>query len=238
MNKKDREHLFQLLSLASRIEAHRQRRRSRKGQGFLLRNYHWIFQIVPMIFAVVLAFVVKFIDKFEPARFFSLAFLLAAYLATFVYPFILAWVQRQAISRAAREPFSILLENMNQRAAVDTRLLSRLACSPIEHLELLLLELKAEREYFERRIALIVGSIDKIGLFPGFVAAFLTIISIKEKSLPAVHGSAFSYMDWIALFAYAIPFMYFLGIIGHFLMMRLDRQMKIVELALARKKGK
>jgi hypothetical protein len=46
---------------------------------------------------------------------------------------------------------------------------------PLEDIEFVLLELSAEREFFEQRVSFIVGPIEKIGMIgsiPGFLAAW------------------------------------------------------------------
>ncbi len=220
------EHLFRLLRASSRLEARRSKRDTRGKHGFLLRNYIWIFQIIPFGLAVLLAMARKFCGAPEWVAFIGLLMLLVLYLASLAHPFLLAWVHRKALSKAANNPFELLLGNASTTASVDSLLIPKLLRSPIEDIELLALELKAEKEFFERRLSLVVGSIEKIGLAPGLLAAGISLSNIKSIQ-----------SEWVVALAYATPLLYLFGASGHFLLMRLDRMVKVTELALARKKA-
>ena len=110
-------------------------------------------------------------------------------------------------------------------ALVDIVYLPRLMRKPLDTLELALLEVKAERDFFERRISLVVGAIEKIGLAPGLFAALISLQNLKPGQ------------EWIYGLAYATPVLYIMGALAHFLVMRLDRMAKLLELAIARQKA-
>lgn len=226
MNFAQQERLFQLLRAASRLEV-RRRKRSKNGmQGYLLRNYLWIFQVAPFCLAIALGVARKFCGAPEWVAAVGLIMLLGLYLASLAQPFLLAWVHRKALSKAARNPFDLLLENACSTAAVDVLLIPKLLRSPLEDIELLLLQLKAEKEFFERRLSLVVGSIEKVGLVPGLLAAGISLSNLKSDQ-----------SEWVVALAYATPLLYLFGAGAHFLLMRLDRMTKVTELAVARKKS-
>ena len=156
----------------------------------------------------------------------GLFLLLTLYLASFIQPFLMAWLNRQFLVSAMREPIALLLKNANITTTVDSMVLIHLLRAPIDHLELLFLELRAEKEFFERRLSLVVGSIEKMGLGPGLLAAGISLSNIKSDQT-----------DWVLAFAYAMPILYLFGAAAHFLLMRLDRYVKLVELAVVRTKS-
>lgn len=226
MYRAERESLFRLLRAASRFESRLSKRANKQRHGFFIRNFVWLFQAIPFCIAGLAAIARKFFDASENVAIVGLALLLLSYLATLIHPFLIAWINRRAFIAAIKDPIGLLFENASAATAVDARLLPRLVRTPIEHLELLLLELKAEKEFFERRLSLVVGSIEKIGLGPGLLAAGVSLANIKTDQ-----------SDWIGALAYAMPVLYAFGVAAHFLLMRLDRFVKLAELAVARKKS-
>lgn len=226
MYRTEREHLFRLLRAASRFESRLRKRANKQRRGYFIRNFVWLFQAIPFCIAGLAAIARKFFDASENVAIVGLALLLLSYMATLIYPFLIAWVNRRAFIAAIKDPIGLLLENASATATVDARLLPRLIRSPIEHLELLLLELKAEKEFFEKRLSLLVGSIEKIGLGPGLLAAGISFSNLKTDQ-----------SDWISALAYATPVLYVFGVAAHFLLLRLSRFVKLAELAVARKKS-
>jgi len=93
-----------------------------------------------------------------------------------------------------------------------------------QDLEVVLLEVVAEKEAFEKRIALLVGSIDKIGLAPGLLALFLSMNKLKDIEV-----------DWVLAIAYAIPIFYGFGVFSHILATKMSRHITILEYVISKK---
>lgn len=225
MSRTERERLFRLLRAASRIEARWRKRDAKRTYGYLLRNYAWLFQLVPFGVAGIAAIARKFFAAPESVAWVGLSLLLFSYVATLAQPFVFAWVNRSVLVAAAKNPIGLLFDNANASARVDALLLPHLLRRSTEHLELLLLELKAEKEFFERRLSLVVGAIEKVGLGPGLLAAGISLSNIKADQ-----------PEWVSALAYATPVLYVFGVRAHFLLMRLDPFVKLTELAVGRKK--
>jgi RNAse (barnase) inhibitor barstar len=153
----------------------------------------------------------------------SLLALLIWYLCILAEPLLDAWVYRELI----KSPFGVLLNNAKVAARCDLSLMRKLMPKPLEQVELLLLEVKAEKDSFERRISLFVGSIEKVGIVPGLLALAFSLSNLKQGQ-----------SKWVTALAYATPILYFVGAGGHYLIMSLDRKVKILELVIARKKEK
>lgn len=220
--------LFGLLHKANALERRIRKSMDQGKKHFLLRNFILIFQVMPFGFAIVIAIVVAIARKHATApawlAWFGLVALLFSYLAAFAHPILYAWVNRRAVINATKNPFSLLLNNARVTTVVDSWLLPQLLCSPIDHLKLLHLELKAEKEFFERRLSLVVGAIDKVGLGPGLLAVS------HDMTTPLTNQNS-----WITVLAYAMPVIYLFGMAAHFLLMRLDRVVSLTELAITRK---
>lgn len=156
----------------------------------------------------------------------SLVALVIAYVGILLHPFAEAFLHRRALVKGIRHPFGILLKNAADTGAVDLRYFPRLSARSLNLLEFAHLEVRAEREYFERRVSLVVGAIDKLGVAPGLLAAFL--------SLHQLRGIGFEW--WVLSLAYATPVLYLFAVMAHYLLMRLDRMVRLLELVITHKK--
>lgn len=220
-NANDLESLFKILDTASRSEVH-----LKKRQGTLRnKGLRQIFQVVKYAsygFAFVMMIIFQLIAAPTWFGIISLIALLIGYLCVLCELIVDVWVNRESV----KNPFGILLNNSRITAIVDAQLIQDLMHKPLEQVEFLLLELKAEKDFFERRISLFVGSIEKVGIFPGLLAVVFSFSNLKQGQ-----------SGWITALAYVTPILYFFGAGGHYLIMRLDRQVKILELVMERKKG-
>jgi hypothetical protein len=145
-----------------------------------------------------------------------------------IQPFLLAWVNRKAITETIRRPIGIFLQNAQLSMVIDERFLRFLVCIPVEHLELMHLEIEAEKDFLERRVALVMGAIEKVGIIPGM---FATLFSLSKLDQLAHHS------EWIMIFAYTTPLLYIIGVIAHFLIMRLERYVRLLELVIEKNKN-
>ena len=230
MNQASRDRLFRVLRVASRWEI-RQRKRVARWPA---RAFRWGFGIALGLFFAALGLGLSralgvpawFSDIGVFVLLLSYAAFLATSLATFLVPL---WLYRRQIEEVIKNPIVVPLWNADITATVDAKFLSILMRHPLEDIEFVLLEVRAEREFFERRVSLIVGAVEKIGmlgLIPGWLAAWKWF-----QTLPNDPPS------WVITLAYVIVIMYLLGWIAHFIMMRLDRMLKLLDLALVRKKA-
>jgi hypothetical protein len=169
---------------------------------------------------------IMFLFSLEWLRTTSLAALLVSYVGAIVHPLLSAFIHRKSLLAALKHPFGILLQNAATTAAIDLKYSPKLERKSLALLEITALEVKSEREFFERRLSLVVGSIEKIGLAPGLLATFLSL-----NQLPG------SLNQWVLGLAYTTPTLYFFGAMAHFLVMRLDRMSKLLELVIGRKKA-
>ncbi|TMP41296.1 hypothetical protein CWB96_17900 [Pseudoalteromonas citrea] len=227
MNKAKRVELLRLFSAASRFESRLKTKSREDTESFITKNYHWLFLVSPFAVSVILAFIAKSGSGDNHLRAAALILLLVAYFAAVIQPFLMIWIHRQDFINSVRSPMSLLMKNIERNTLVDSRLLSRLRDLPIGTLDIVLLELRSEKEFFEKRIALVVGTIEKFGLIPGIFAVLVALSNVKaDKFL------------WLDALAYAVLFLYGFGVAAHHLAMRLERYSKVVELVLESKKPK
>jgi hypothetical protein len=155
----------------------------------------------------------------------ALIVLLIYYLVALAVPLVTGWLLRRPIKEAMRNPAAAMLWNARMTAAVDARILPKIMRQPLENISFVLLEMRAEKENFERRMSLTVGAIESVGLFPGVLA---TLLSLQQ--LPG-YGSL-----WIRSLTYALPIIYVFAVYGRLYSMRIGRLLGILELAVTQKK--
>jgi hypothetical protein len=176
MNQASCDLLFRVLRTASRFEI-RQRKRSFRSPAYIV---WWGIGIQIGLYAFALAVGLSRPVLGAPAWFVYIAAyaLLLSYIAALATPLVavlftvrLYWRQ---IKEVIKNPIVIPLWHAGIKANVDANFLSIIMRRPLEDIEFVLLEVKAEREFFEQRVSLIVGVIEKIGVIgivPGLLAA-------------------------------------------------------------------
>ena len=187
-------------------------------------NLQYAISIV-LIVVSILGGILGKILSLELIIFISLIFLILGYLGILVSPFVLALYYRKDIAKFMRNPLSIIIGNAKKYHYTDTIFVQYLTSRDNRALEISLIEMKAERAAFEKRVALIVGMMDKVGLLPGIVAIFVSLPKIKAIDI-----------DWVLAIAYAMPFLYFMGLWSHYLMSKMSRHISLMEYALEQKK--
>lgn len=192
-----------------------------RGKGPINRSVNralLYFVVFPLIVAVSLA-VAMGLGAPSWTGGASLFFLAITYLGVFLSPLVTVVIHWKSAKRVFFNPFSVILENAHFTASVDRQYLEVLSSKPLESIEFVLMELKFERDFFERRLALIVGAIERIGMLPG-VLAIVVVLSRLGDGQP----------DWVYAVAYATPVLYLFAVFAHFFLMRLDRMVRIMEM--------
>lgn len=218
--------IFRILHAASLYEIKLRKQRSSTVDPKFLNRLFIELTVFPFILSVILTAIVYFTEA-AWLIYSSIIGLLIAYIGVLVYPLISAWFNRDLIRKNFKHPFGIILRNSAMTTAVDLKYMPYLEKKPLNLLEVVALEVKAEREFFERRISLVVGAIEKLGLAPGLLAVFLSLHKFPNDINP-----------WIAALAYATPALYLFAVMAHYLAMRLDRMNKLLDLAIAHRKEK
>lgn len=220
-------------------QAYKQTVRISRNQRKTNRNYRletqyfWFAMISPSVVAVLLAILGKSIVAHWM---FNVSWVLIAmsYLALFLYPFVGMLLYRHSLKKVISAPFASLLEwNVKTVMQIDTQYLPELAALSRETLKLGALELKSERNGFEKRTYMVVGALEKVGIFPGFLALFIGI-STLIKTLDGAGISA--RMDWVFAVAVANVFFFFMCGYVQMMLVQYDRMIALTELAIELKK--
>lgn len=155
----------------------------------------------------------------------SLTFLLLSYIGCIYHPLVLIFYHRRSLSEFFKNPLYVIYENAKCKHQIDSQYLSYFMSKENQALELVHLELVAEKDAFEKRISLVVGAIKNVGLLPGVLALLLSLDKFKNIEL-----------DWVLTIAYAVPLFYGFGVFGHILITKMSRHILLLEYVLEKNK--
>lgn len=119
-------------------------------------------------------------------------------------------------------PFEPLFEALEDALLLDLPSVHDLAQCEREAMEYTLAQYRHQRQSFEKRGAMLAGSLDKIGFFPALVAFAMLIVP------------AWSHLDaWIRDFALLVPAFHFANLLSYGLTQEMDRAIALLEYSLA-----
>ncbi|MEE5041439.1 hypothetical protein [Pseudomonas alliivorans] len=195
----------------------------------------WFCVLAPLFLAVLIALA----GLLEPMRWIyyaSWGLIAVSYGALFVYPVLCIGRYRDSVRNVLTAPFASLAGiNVRTRLLIDEQFLPLLTSLSSHTLALGVLELKNERSGFERRLRLVTGVLQNIGIVPGLLALSAGLISLCKTLLGM--GSFVIYLDWVFTLAAVNLFLYLLFGYAQTVLTRDDRMIALTELAIERKKG-
>ncbi|MNE09540.1 hypothetical protein D3C80_1022190 [compost metagenome] len=225
---------FAINAAIERSEKHRakQKRLAEKStRAYRLGSrVFWFGVVMPAVLSVLLAP----IGLYEPLRgvfYVCWGLLFLSYSMIVLYPALAAWLYRASLKKAFTLPYSSLLDvNAKQPMQSDAEYLPQLIKLSALTLKLGMLELKSERNSFEKRTAMVVGPLEKIGIIPGILASFVGAQSVAT----ALAGGAASgsHLDWIYALAGFNVLTFALCVFVQFTLVRYDRMIALTELAI------
>ena len=183
--------------------------------------------IASFIVALVFAIVSNWFD-FKFVLQISRIALIISYLSiilgqTTILP-IKLWTWRKRIAN----PLGSIIDTIRKYAETDVDIVKDLYKRETDDLKYMLTQLKAERSAWERRVGMLVGALEKVGIIPG-LAALIAIYMRPEITKPLT--------GWVAGIAYGIPGVYIIGMWSHLHMSRLDRFIMLIEMVIEAKKS-
>jgi len=173
--------------------------------------------IIGVILSIVILLVWR-VSHYEPAKVLSLLLLALSYFGIISTPFIELYFHRKVIGGFFKNPLATIYDNAKCNHEVDSKYISYFLSIDLDKLKIVHLELIAEKTAFEKRVALLVGAIEKVGVAPGVFAFLVSFDSIKKIEL-----------DWILAIAYVIPIFYLFGAFCHVLISRMERHISLID---------
>lgn len=229
-----------VIDIVGQIHKHEQELHKTGKDASKEKIINWFFFIgiiAPCLLSIILI-ITSVIIKSEYVKIAALASLVIAYFSAIAMPVVSIIVYKSSFLKFFTDPLAPQLRNASIAIATTKHFLPlMMRCSKSE-LELAGLELKTERDALEKRVGLIMGAIDKIGLWPGLISLLVGLIKVYEwlrelKGVGEIKG-----IDWCLGIASVLLAFYVMGLIAHTSIMRIDRALKLIDLAAAKKKSK
>src|SRR5262245_21758767 len=183
--------------------------------------------VFPVITAAIFCFLGKLLEVQLLLKI-SFLFLCISYLALLVSQFFLSFTDIWKSIKLLRDPLAHMLDTTGSYAEIHATHVNDLYNYESEDLKHVLAELKGGRASWEKRIGMIVGTVEKVGIIPG-LAALIAIYMRPEISK--------SLTGWIAGIAYATPVLYVIGLHLHDHISQLDRFIMLIEMVIENKKS-
>lgn len=210
------------LNILKSIEIAERRRKSHKKT--YKRDFRFLLIISALSFLSVTMAFLYYLTKVVWLGLAGLSLLLLLYLTIPAIQIYRAYRYRSKIKRSFLLPLCESLNlNVKTELSVDGMFFPLLKELTTEELQLGLLEIKNEREFLEKRMNLLIGPIDKLGILPGIVATITALTRIPEN------------YNWISAIAYGYMVLSFLSLFFYQLIMRYERMIALTELALESK---
>ncbi|MBX9495290.1 hypothetical protein J8Z86_04235 [Yersinia enterocolitica] len=202
----------------------KKKNRKQKRFSYKLQLNSLLIIAISMALALLTLFISKLIES-ELILSISILLLLLSYLTIFLIPFIDLYNNRKDTYKSFTLPFNHAInKNVKRQSIVDYQKLPQLLALSIRELEFGLMEIKHEKSFLEKRMQIIVGPIEKLGMFPGILAILGMAFKIESQS------------QWTSAIAYSYIGLMFVSITLHHTLARYERMITLTELALSLKK--
>lgn len=146
-----------------------------------------------------------------------------------LYPLVMLFRYRDRVKLFIRFPGSVLLDKIQRDATVDREAMRELADQADWALDHALAYFRLQRAGLERRTGLLVGALDKVGAIPSLATLAATLHSVGSFDAVATGPT------WLEGALYGVFGLYAVGWLAHVSMMRMDRMIGALELAIEAK---
>lgn len=151
--------------------------------------------------------------------FIGLILLFTSYIGTMLQHLLILLANWHNIIKILSKPFSVIIHNTKVKVRYDALLYKVLMYYSMQELKYISNRMKAERNTLTSKVSLLIGGIDKIGIFPGLVA---TLISLNQ-----IGSSGAS--SWAQPIAYASIILYIFGFLFHNAIIRSDEKIQLID---------
>ncbi|QYN42003.1 hypothetical protein [Gilliamella sp. ESL0443] len=218
---------MKLLSILKKIELEIYYKKNKRNLKFNLKAIKSLFTIqnLSFIIAIILyvtAIIISIKDKDSIFPFWL--FLISLLLIYFKYSqFIYRSLKKNIKSFILPMNYSINL-NVKGNYVIDKKYLKALISLDIEQLKFGYLELNHEYECLKRRISLVLGPLNKLGIFPGIISLLGLLPQVKELS-----------WQWIEVIPYSYGGLMILGLFFYNDLDKYERMLALLKFAIERK---
>ena len=185
------------------------------------RHINSVFKYM-VIFPFLLSMLFLFIKIFLNNDFITitgLIFLTISYIGIIVQNLMMLFINRLDFIELFSSPFSLIIGNAVATVRYEPVLYRALTYRSTQEIKYILNRLKAERNVLNNKISLLIGGIEKIGLFPGLVAMFMSFGQLGNNNVPS----------WVEPIAYASIALYIFGFLFHNAIIRADEKIQLLD---------
>lgn len=199
-------------------------KRAKKKESKSKLEFRAFILIIGLVANSIILALLSYAFKSKTLLLYSLILLILTYCVFIITPFISAYQNRRRIKKTFTLPFnSAINQNVKKEFIIDQRYLPELIALDKKELELGLLDIKHERNSLEKRILLITGPIDKLGILPGIISTLAATTKLSDPN------------GWLMGITYGYIALVVLSLFFYQIMMRYDRMIALTELAILKK---
>lgn len=204
----------------------------RKRNTTLKKKERWsnivfkILVVLPLVLSLLCLGINLYFDS-NGITFTGLIFLFVSYIGTILQHLLVLFANWQDFIKILSKPFSLIIHNTKVTVRYDALLYKALMYFSIQELKYISNRMKTERNTLNSKVSLLIGGIDKIGIFPGVVA---TLISLNQ-----IGSSGAS--SWAQPIAYASIILYIFGFLFHNAIIRADEKIHLIDFIIDMKGG-
>ena len=180
------------------------------------------FPSILLSIAFVLGYIDHVLGKFSVLGIIGLILIFIMYICIYLDQF-------RTIAKDYRESLSKMVGYTMEQAGKDVQHVNDFYKQEIHSLKYVLVQLKAERAARERRIGLMVGALEKVGIIPALIAVMAFLIRPEISKYPA---GLLSFMIAAILVLYGGSF-----VDNYQMISRLDRIIALIEMVIENKKS-
>lgn len=196
-----------------------------------------VIGIILFIYAFIIKFIIFLTSKTEPLENTLFFLVMLGYLLIIISPIVGLMIEIKKNYKNIKNSLKILFKRTRDSTEADINAVRKLIYFNQDNLDFSYIELKHELEDFNKRIANIVGTISKIGLFPAILVG-LTAISTQLEKKKFILQNLEPLNQYIVLFSISIIILYFVSLHANFKSSDLERRVKILEYVIQLKKNK
>lgn len=213
---------IKFINILKSIEIEEKRAQKKESKSKL--EFRAFILIIGLVALSIILALLSHVFEYKPLLLCSLILLMLTYCVFIITPFIFAYKNRSKIKKAFTLPFSSAInQNVKKEFIIDQRYLPELITLDKKELELGLLEIKHERNFLEKRILLITGPVDKLGILPGIISTLAATTKLADPN------------GWLMGITYGYIALVVLSLFFHQIMMHYDRMIALTELAILKK---
>lgn len=174
--------------------------------------------IIPFLFSMFFLLIKNILSN-DLVVISGLVFLTVSYVGIIIQNIMMLFVNRSDFIELFSRPFSLIISNTVATVRYESILYRALMYRSTQEIQYVLNRIRAERNVLSNKISILIGGIEKIGLFPGLVAMFMSFGQLGNNNVPS----------WVEPIAYVSIALYIFGFLFHNAIIRADEKIQLLD---------